>query len=189
MKNGLIIDNNGSKFWYLNDKKHREDGPAEEYANGSKHWWLNGKRHREDGPASELANGNKYWYLNNKRHREDGPAQEFAFGYEQWWLNGERMLVSYDPATPCLRWWKRPINARGFGLGESSFVNSTDGTTWLVDLDDFTTGERTMEEWILELNTNEEYSYQWINDIEGLFGLIKNPSGRQRRLHQMKWVL
>jgi len=34
------------------------------YPNGSKHWYLNGKRHREDGPASEWADGEKYWYLN-----------------------------------------------------------------------------------------------------------------------------
>jgi len=25
----------------LNDKLHREDGPAIEYADGSKYWWLN----------------------------------------------------------------------------------------------------------------------------------------------------
>ena len=55
---------NGYKYWYLNGKLHREDGPAIEYASGSKFWWLNGKRHREDGPAIEYAGGNKYWYLN-----------------------------------------------------------------------------------------------------------------------------
>jgi hypothetical protein len=29
------------------------------YANGDKEWWLNNKRHREDGPACEWANGDK----------------------------------------------------------------------------------------------------------------------------------
>ena len=43
----------GSKFWYLNNKKHREDGPAAEYSNGFKWWYLNGELHREDGPAAE----------------------------------------------------------------------------------------------------------------------------------------
>ena len=57
---------NGNKHWYLNDKRHREDGPACEYANGDKLWYLNGKCHREDGPAVEHSNGNKSWYLNNK---------------------------------------------------------------------------------------------------------------------------
>ena len=32
----------GSKYWYINDKLHREDGPAIEYADGgAKHWFLN----------------------------------------------------------------------------------------------------------------------------------------------------
>ena len=30
------------KFWFLNNKLHREDGPAIEYVNGNKEWWLNG---------------------------------------------------------------------------------------------------------------------------------------------------
>ena len=52
---------NGDKSWYLNGKRHREDGPAIEWADGDKSWWLNGKLHREDGPAIERANGDKYW--------------------------------------------------------------------------------------------------------------------------------
>jgi hypothetical protein len=55
---------NGTKCWYLNNKYHREDGPAVEYADGSKVWWLNGKLHRVDGPAVEGANGSKGWWLN-----------------------------------------------------------------------------------------------------------------------------
>ena len=34
------------------------------YDNGDKEWYLNGKRHREDGPAIEGASGGKSWYLN-----------------------------------------------------------------------------------------------------------------------------
>jgi hypothetical protein len=43
-KNGLHIDELGDKCWYLNGKRHREDGPAEEWADGTKcwYWWLNG---------------------------------------------------------------------------------------------------------------------------------------------------
>ena len=33
---------NGDKIWYLNNKRHREDGPAVEYADGVKCWFLNG---------------------------------------------------------------------------------------------------------------------------------------------------
>ena len=60
------VDNLGTKYWYLNDKLHRVDGPACEDANGTKRWFLNGKLHRTDGPAVEYANGTKYWYLDGK---------------------------------------------------------------------------------------------------------------------------
>ena len=61
------------------------------YPNGDKEWFLNGKRHREDGPAVEWAGGTKKWYLNGKPHREAGPAIEFANGTKMWYLNGELM--------------------------------------------------------------------------------------------------
>ena len=60
------------------------------YNNGDKLWCLNGRRHREDGPAVEWADGYKSWYLNGKRHREDGPAVEWADGYKSWYLNGTK---------------------------------------------------------------------------------------------------
>ena len=61
------IEPSGEKYWYLNGKPHREDGPAYEHPNGKKVWWFNGKRHREDGPAIVHPNGKKYWYLNDKK--------------------------------------------------------------------------------------------------------------------------
>ena len=82
------VDDNGDRFWYLNGKCHREDGPACEYANGNRFWYLNDKRHREDGPAILLKNGTLQWFLNDKLHREDGPAIEDADGDRAWYLNG-----------------------------------------------------------------------------------------------------
>jgi len=41
------------------------------HPNGTKEWYINGKRHREDGPAIEYGNGNKSWYLNGKKLTED----------------------------------------------------------------------------------------------------------------------
>ena len=35
---------NGTKEWRLNDKRHRLDGPAVEWANGDKEWYLNGNK-------------------------------------------------------------------------------------------------------------------------------------------------
>ena len=74
----------GTKFWYLNGKYHREDGPACEYAHGTKLWFLNGEYHREDGPAVEYADGSKYWYLNGKHLTQEehrarmSPAKELT---------------------------------------------------------------------------------------------------------------
>ena len=70
------VYDNGYKSWFLKVKglplwrRHREDGPAVEYANGNKHWFLNGKRHREDGPAVEDADGYKAWFLNGIKYTE-----------------------------------------------------------------------------------------------------------------------
>ena len=79
----------GTKHWYLNGKRHREDGPAVERSDGTKSWYLNDQRHREDGPAVEYSDGTKSWYLNDQRHREDGPAIEFWSGHKEWYLNGK----------------------------------------------------------------------------------------------------
>jgi hypothetical protein len=73
-----------TKYWYLNGKLHREDGPAIESSNGDKYWYLNGEPHREDGPAAEYVNGNNYWYLNGEQlteeeyNREMNPVRELT---------------------------------------------------------------------------------------------------------------
>ena len=79
----------GSKKWFINGKRHRVDGPAIEYSDGSKWWYKQGKQHREDRPAVENANGTKAWFVNGKRHRTDGPAIEYDDGYKDWYLNGK----------------------------------------------------------------------------------------------------
>ena len=64
---------------------------VKEHTNGDKFWYINGKYHREDGPAIELASGTKFWYFNNKYHREDGPAIEYSSGDRLWFLNGKKL--------------------------------------------------------------------------------------------------
>jgi hypothetical protein len=44
---------------------------VEVYEDGDKHWYLNGKRHREDGPAVEDSNGSKFWFLNDEPLTEE----------------------------------------------------------------------------------------------------------------------
>ena len=60
------VDADGNKFWYLNDKFHREDGPAIEFANGTKYWYLNDELHCEEefnrrmnSPTSKFKIGDK----------------------------------------------------------------------------------------------------------------------------------
>ena len=84
----VTVNDDCTRFWWLNGKYHREDGPAIEFADGNRYWYLNGNLHREDGPAIERADGTRQWYLNGKRHRIDGPAIEHAYGTRRWYLNG-----------------------------------------------------------------------------------------------------
>jgi hypothetical protein len=67
----MIKYKNGDQIWYLDDKRHRTDGPAIEYANGNKSWYLNGNRHRTDGPAIEHPEGYRSWFLNNNHYEID----------------------------------------------------------------------------------------------------------------------
>ena len=101
-------DANGNKYWYINGKWHREDGPAVEWANGNKCWYIRGKLHRKDGPAAECADGTKYWYINGKCHREDGPAIEYANGDKHWYIQGNKYPDAQQWAKAVLQMQKKP---------------------------------------------------------------------------------
>jgi len=63
----------GTKKWYLNGQRHREDGPAVEHADGSKSWWLNGQEYtkkeynRKINPTSSCAG--KIVEIDGKKYR------------------------------------------------------------------------------------------------------------------------
>jgi hypothetical protein len=86
----MEVDPDGSKHWYLNGKRHREDGPAIEWSGGGKCWYLNGKLHREGGPAIELPDGTKCWYLDEKQ-----------YSFEDYILELERLGL-HKSAVDCL---------------------------------------------------------------------------------------
>jgi hypothetical protein len=73
------------------------------YADGTKYWCLNGKFHREDGPAMELANGVNYWYLDDEQCTEAefkkkmAPAKEMTVA-EIEALLGYRLKIVKDNA-------------------------------------------------------------------------------------------
>lgn len=48
------------------------------YDSGTKYWYHDGKRHREDGPAIEWANGDKHWYLDGVKMTEDEWKRQMA---------------------------------------------------------------------------------------------------------------
>ena len=68
MSNNPVIDSHGTKWWYINGKLHRVDGPAIEYASGSSSWWMDGEMHRLDGPAVEWVNGDREWWIDGKQY-------------------------------------------------------------------------------------------------------------------------
>jgi hypothetical protein len=96
MKNGLIVEYRIKKY-YLNDKYHREDGPAIEHASGDKSYYINGELHREDGPARDWSKV-KEWWKNNQLHKEDGPAVIF--------LNGDKFYYLNDQEYSEEKYWK-----------------------------------------------------------------------------------
>lgn len=67
-----------------------------EYLNISKYWYKEDKLHREDGPAVELVRGQKEWYKEGKLHRIDGPAVEWGLVTAEWWIDGEQLVSTID---------------------------------------------------------------------------------------------
>lgn len=54
----------GYKFWFLNKKYHRINGPAIIHENGSECWYIYNKLHRIDGAAIVYSDQSPDWYLN-----------------------------------------------------------------------------------------------------------------------------
>ena len=50
----VTVDDRGTIEWFQNDKRHRLDGPALEFADGYKAWYQNGKLHRLDEILRQL---------------------------------------------------------------------------------------------------------------------------------------
>jgi antitoxin component YwqK of YwqJK toxin-antitoxin module len=82
-----------SEYWYLNGKRHREDGPAIQkwFENGQKRyeeWYLNGKSHREDGPAYQ------HWYENGQKSRESWYLNDKEYYLREEWINELKKIGS-----------------------------------------------------------------------------------------------
>lgn len=67
---GIILNVNGSFFYFQNGMLHNESGPAIRYTDGTKEWFINGLRHRLDGPAVEWKD-EKEWFIEGKMYSEE----------------------------------------------------------------------------------------------------------------------
>ena len=89
--------------YHLENKLHREDGPALEwsnddnnYNNTAKQWWLDNGRPcasafaLNKSPSVENYDGYKEWYINGRIYSTDGPAVTYVCAYKAWYLNGRR---------------------------------------------------------------------------------------------------
>jgi len=86
----------------VNNKLHREDGPAVVFKNGDICYYYQGELHRDDGPAIKresyrLSTGGhvtkdrvKLFYNHGMLHREDGPAVMYANGDKCYYYKGKR---------------------------------------------------------------------------------------------------
>ena len=93
---------NNDTIFYLNEKLHRNDGPAliKFYENGvnERAYYYNGKLHRNNDPAKIVTrvNGNilkEAYYFNGKIHRNNGPAvvwyhKDVSIKKENYFFNG-----------------------------------------------------------------------------------------------------
>ena len=80
-----------AKFYFLDNKIHRNGGAAIEYFNGTNAYYKNGQRHRVGAAAVEYPSGARYYYYEDKRHRVDGPAIEYTDGTKGWFIHGDEV--------------------------------------------------------------------------------------------------
>ena len=71
LKYRIVVDEKGTRRYYNKDNRlHRTNGPAVEYADGTKRWLQNDQYHRIDGPAMEYPTGDNRWFINGKEMTE-----------------------------------------------------------------------------------------------------------------------
>lgn len=92
--------NHGIKTWWVNDKRHRIDGPAIEFADGYKEYWVNGKQYSKDDWEYDYKPrkvARKHAFYMSQRVYEDTncelhhlfkPAKITHNGTKQWWKHG-----------------------------------------------------------------------------------------------------
>ena len=82
----------GSRYWFLNGKFHKEDGPAVIKSiiniDDCEEWYFHGFPHRIGGPAISSPDS-ICWYEEGELHRVDGPAIIDVAGRKSYYLYGK----------------------------------------------------------------------------------------------------
>ena len=88
-----VIEDDGSIHYYLGDLHHNPEGPAVIAYDGlHKEFWCKGMRHREGGPAVEYADGDYEYFQQGRRHNLQGPAKRID-GKLEYWINGIQYMT------------------------------------------------------------------------------------------------
>lgn len=73
-----VIDSFGNKYWETPESGyHRIGGPAIIHPDGTEEWWVDNKRHRIDGPAFVSAD-DYIWCVNGRVYVSNVAFQEAA---------------------------------------------------------------------------------------------------------------
>lgn len=123
--------------WHVEDKLHRDDGPAIIYRNGTEMWYIDGELHRaDDEPAIIKLNGFQAWYQNGQRHRKIGPAVVTELGDQHWYKYGVHHRKN-GPAI-VLKSGQREWYVRGIAMdrdGEPNRIFSDGQQEWAMTFD------------------------------------------------------
>jgi len=76
-RNGFYLNERKTQYYFLNDKIHREDGPAIETAAGYVGWYKHGLPHRLDGPAIKYSDGHLEWWYEGFCFKDCHSQEEF----------------------------------------------------------------------------------------------------------------
>ena len=107
IKNGCYQSPDGSIEWYVNNVLHRIGEPAKITKYGLQEWFIDGKRHRDDGPAFIMSDYKEWWQY-GKLHRSNAPAIVWEQGNQQSWFYFGQLHCLEGPAIrKChhIEWW------------------------------------------------------------------------------------
>jgi len=152
--------------------------------NGDVFYYQDGVLHNDFGPAVLLRRSDYYftndnstvfevekYYKDGLLHRAGGKPAIIRANSDEYYENGKRHRVDGDAMTSEFCDW------------ESCYIRGV-----AIELE---CGFASTHEWcqFLNENENENETYQMIHDQNGVIEMIKTPSPKQIRVHQMAHVL